>query len=76
MPASSFLGISNCLTHDDDDDDNDDDDEMFRGPRPQACRQHRLTSSAVATRPHDASCLSVVSLNSTKRRALSSIMSR
>jgi len=32
-------------------------------------------SSAVAKRPRDASCLSIVSFNSTKRRAQSSIFS-
>ena len=37
---------------------------------------HHLTrSSAVAHRPRDASCLSVVSFNSTKRRAESFIVS-
>ena len=33
------------------------------------------SSSAVAKRPHDASCLSVVSFNSTKRRVESFIVS-
>ena len=41
------------------------------------CRQHALSvitsSSAVAKKPRDASCLSVVSFNSTKRRAESFI---
>jgi len=35
----------------------------------------RTSSSAVAKRPRDASCLSVVSFNNTKRRAESFIVS-
>ena len=36
---------------------------------------HQTRSYAVAKRPHDASCLSVVSFSSTKRRVQSSISS-
>ena len=36
---------------------------------------NNTSSSAVAKRPHDAVCLSVVSFNSTKRRAESFIVS-
>ena len=35
-----------------------------------ASQVHMTSSSAVAKRPHDASCLSVVSFNSTKRRVV------
>ena len=36
---------------------------------------HKTSTSAVAEKPRDASCLSVVSFSSTKRRAQSSIVS-
>ena len=39
------------------------------------CSKLRHGSSAVAERPHDSSCMSVVSVNSTMRRAESSITS-